>query len=136
MRIWRMGGIKIKRRMVPALAVFVLAITYTPAQCSALKVWYDGYNEQYFDGMLPRNTEVTYGDLPGDLAVTFKQGGRFHIVIDKETNKAPSTAHLSLLHEACHLATWNVDKSIDGHGPEFRACIDRLYKAGALEGLL
>ena len=102
--------------------------------CLNLKAWYDGYNEQYFLNQLPANAIVEYGDIGNDLGITFKDGGKFHIIISKYFNRAPNTAHETLLHEICHVHTWG--KEFDAHGPKFQACIDNLYQAGAFNGLL
>jgi len=39
-----------------------------------------------------------------------------------------------MLHEECHIATWEMDK--DHHGKKWRACIANLYTQGAFDELL
>lgn len=108
--------------------------TADSALCLNLKVWYDSYNETYFLNQLPKNTIVEYGDIGNDLGITFKDHGKFHIIISRYFNRAPNTAHETLLHEIAHVATWG--QEFDSHGPKFRACLRRLYAEGAFEGLL
>ena len=108
-------------------------------ECLALKVWYDGYNTEYFFGALPKDTNVDYGDPGVDseggerMGVTRKSNGHFEIILNKKYTLAPKVAHELILHESCHIIAWT---EFDEHGPRWRDCMDRLYQAGAFEGLL
>ena len=116
--------------------LLLLASSVGATPCEGLKAWYDGYNEQYFSNLLPSDTVVSYGNAGGNIAITFKDSARFHIVLEQRYNLAPNQAHESLLHEECHIETWSAHDSLDGHGVAWRGCMDRLYKAGAFDGLL
>lgn len=107
-----------------------------PIECENLQAWYAGFNEEYFLGALPKNTIVTYGD-PGrlNMAISFESSGRNFIVLSKELNKAPRVAHGTLIHEMVHIATRNVDHSLDGHGPVFQREMLRLAEAGAFSSI-
>lgn len=55
-----------------------------PMECQNLKVWYDGFNEKYFFGNLPKDAVVEYGTPMKDgkevLALTTIINGKFHII--------------------------------------------------------
>jgi hypothetical protein len=100
-----------------------------------LQNWYVDANRDYFDNTLPKNTEVVWADLRsidamGDTTCN-PQGCR--IRLDWHTNVAPVTAHETLDHEMCHVATQGVDLM---HGPEFQTCLRMLFNKGALDGLI
>jgi len=98
------------------------------------KIWFDEYNQAYFLGALPYDTTVRYGNLNGHMGETRHEDGRFEIVIDIETNKAENGARLTLLHEECHVETWNLG-GLDIHGRAWETCMHRLADAGAFDHL-
>jgi hypothetical protein len=107
--------------------------TGDPLECPALKVWYLAYNDEYFDGMLPKNAVVDYGDARGAMAMTVKREGVFYVTLEERYNLAASVAHETLLHESCHIVTWS---EFDEHGKRWYDCMHRIYAKGAFEGLL
>jgi predicted SprT family Zn-dependent metalloprotease len=84
-------------------------------------VWQDSHNAKFED----RTLGTTQCNASGTVCV---------ITLDSFYNKANVTAQLSLLHEMCHADT--TGKNFDPHGEAWHACMDRLYKVKALEGLL
>jgi len=127
-------------RCLLAIALTLLCVPGGNSKCDGLMAWYDSYNERYFRNFLPKDTVVVYGDTeklaPNSMGATFKDGLRFHILLNPFYTTAPVVAHETLLHEMCHIETWNVHDSLDGHGKAWRSCMNRLYKEGAMEGLL
>ena len=65
-------------------------------------------------------------------------GGTFSIQIDTKSNIAWATADTTLLHEMCHVKTYDrtVELDQDMHGPLFKACIVNLELQGAFTDLL
>lgn len=108
-------------------------------ECLGLKAWFDGYNTEYFYGALPKDTTVEYGDPGVDssggerMGATGKTNGHFYIILNKKYTLAPKVAHLTVLHESCHIIAWT---EFDEHGIRWRDCMHRLDLAGAFEGLL
>lgn len=102
---------------------------------------YKEFNEDYFLGQLPRDTEVVYGNLTqlNDMGYTWKDdAGRFHITVDKETNPVERQARMTLLHEACHVEveTHKLNRDpFDAHGIEFQNCMVNLAEHGAFRDL-
>ncbi len=97
-----------------------------------LQVWFQSYDEDYFLGALPKNTIVSYGDLGGNMGITQRLEGVYHITIDIEFNKAARVSQMTVLHEMCHEAQWGND-GLDVHGPKFQTCMHRLAAAGAFD---
>ena len=96
--------------------------------------WYAGFNEEYFLNRLPANTEVHWADLTplSDMGYTTKHGDRYEILVDRELHPTGKQARGTLLHEMCHLRTW--DKSLDD-GLEFQRCMVDIAEHGAFEGI-
>lgn len=108
-------------------------------KCEALPVWYAQYNEEYFHNRLPKDTVVDYGETgSGNIAMTVRMyDGRFHIGFNEDYASAPRVAHLFLLHEMCHVKTYDEkDQSNEGHGKMWRACMLELDMEGANRALL
>ena len=106
-----------------------------------LKMWYNTYNEEYFDNELP-DIPVHWGDLTsqGWLGITFfreGENGEFiprEIIIDRRGHPYPRQALSSLQHEICHVYVHAPD-GLDGHGPEWDACMLRLAVKGGMKGV-
>ena len=119
--------------------IFILALlTLTSVDapmCKGLKCWYKDYNEKYFSNHLPENTDVGYGPCPiaNVQACDWNEPGHFVIRLIPKYNLAPDTAHFTLLHEMCHLDTFNSE--IEDHGPMWQACMHRLANLGAFDNL-
>lgn len=107
----------------------------TPLTDSQLEIWYDGLNEDYFLGQLPK-ADVKWGDLTKPSYVgltTLSYSGLFEITVDRSTNTTSAEAELTVAHEACHIKTWYVHEL--SHGPKFQNCMVNLANHGAFEGL-
>lgn len=96
--------------------------------------WQAGYNEEYFLGQLP-NVEVHWADLGAlkDMGFTMQRGKGYEILIDRATHPTGRQARETLLHEDCHVATW--DKAFDDDSIEFQNCMVRLANQGAFKGV-
>lgn len=123
-------------RKAICLLLFLLPLTLLakePLECLGLKAFYDTYNASYFGSKLPSNTVVEYGNANGNMAITMKDGGHFRIIINKTFNPVPRAAHETLLHEMCHVSTWQME--LDDHGPKFQRCMTKLALEGAMAEL-
>lgn len=120
------------------IALLTVTLTY-PVQGAGvsspqLKAKYLEYNEEYFLGMLPTDAIVGYGTCPDDaMACTTHPEDIFHVTLVEKYNPAVATAHENILHESCHILTWD---EIEEHGPRWKDCMHRIYDLGAMEGLL
>jgi hypothetical protein len=115
----------IKRILVAAL----FATTLSAQQCDGLKRWYDDFNDEYFLGSLPRTTIIERKDMgPHTLMSTRKLENGFHIVINTQYNLGADTEHLYLLHEMCHIRTW---EEAEEHGPLWEDCMYMLNEKHA-----
>lgn len=97
--------------------------------------WYADANKDYFDNALPKDTRIVWANLRADhaMADTSCNVDDCLIRMDAYVNISPATAHLSLFHEECHVATRGADFD---HGPEWHNCINMLFRKGALDGLI
>lgn len=115
-----------------------------------LKSFYDAYNDEYFDGKLPRDTEVILDPTilaeKNELAETSctftgysprgeQLGLRCTIRISSYLRPIPVVSDEVELHEMCHVSYWARDYDSEGHpvdhGTKWRRCMDRLHDAGA-----
>ncbi|MGB8834154.1 MAG: SprT-like domain-containing protein [Candidatus Sulfotelmatobacter sp.] len=107
---------------------------------------YADYNRAFFNDTLPKNVPVTWSDIPRTKDGRYVMGnthedivsGTFSIQIDTKSNIAWATANTTLLHEMCHVKTYDrtVELDQDMHGPLFKACIVNLELQGAFTDLL
>ena len=107
---------------------------------------YADYNRAFFNDTLPKNVPVTWSDIPRTKDGRYVMGntpedivsGTFSIQIDTKSNIAWATADTTLLHEMCHVKTYDraLELDQDMHGPLFKACIVDLEMQGAFTELL
>lgn len=107
---------------------------------------YADYNRAFFNDTLPKNVPVTWSDIPRTKDGRYVMGnthediisGTFSIQIDTKSNIAWATADTTLLHEMCHVKTYDrvVELGQDFHGPLFKACLVNLQMQGAFTDLL
>ena len=107
---------------------------------------YADYNQAFFNNTLPKNVPVTWSDIPRTKDGRYVMGnthedvvsGTFLIRIDTKSNITMVTADTTLLHEMCHVKTYDrtVELDQDMHGPLFKACIVNLELQGAFTDLL
>jgi hypothetical protein len=103
-------------------------------KCEGLKIWYDEYNQQYFENKLPKDVVIDYSGAGGYMAITtMLSDGRFHIALNEKYTAAPRVAHLTLLHEQCHVATYD---EIEEHGKRWRTCMLEIDAEGAFRANL
>lgn len=123
--VWLQGVLEDRTKVVHA----------SSGRCEGLNVWYKTYNERYFDNKLPEDAIVDYGEYNDDYMATTSKlpNGTFHIGLNEKFTSAARVAHLVILHEQCHIATWN--EAVD-HGPRWRVCMLGLDIMGANRGLL
>lgn len=104
-----------------------------------LRSAFEIFNKLYFEDKIRENTEVRYADdedcdgCDGLSSVDF-------IYVHEDYKRHPDMGFIILLHEMQHCYMHQkgyVDwKDEGGHHMLFYAGLDRLYKAGAYEGLL
>lgn len=110
------------------------SVSAAPFTDKQLAAWYATYNERYFSGRLPKNTVVRWNFLEDKYGETEPPAdGRFVILLDISRNRESIMARITLLHEMCHVATY--DKGFD-HGLAWRAEIHRLMMEGAFDDLI
>jgi hypothetical protein len=104
-----------------------------------LECWYDAFNNEYFDGKLPRGIPVFYdseliplGYLGNTSCADWNNKETCKIQISPEI-KNNRVSLIILLHESCHVAT---SSEVEEHGPKWHQCMHRLFEAGAYEGIL
>ena len=100
-----------------------------------LKARYQYYNLTYFDGRLP-DVVIEYVDgapntFHGETVID--TGLKPRIRLNRKLAWNADTTLITLLHEICHLATWEENET---HGPEFYAERKRLLAAGVYDDLL
>lgn len=133
MRVHNGTAVKVVITLI-LVALYVWAVNQpekhvTDGRCEALKVWYDGYNDAYFGNTLPKDTVIDYTGTGEYAALTRRmEDGTFHIVFNPKFTASPIFAHLILLHESCHVKTWD---EFDEHGPRWVACMNTLEANGA-----
>lgn len=104
------------------------------------------YNQEYFDGKLPKNMNVHWADIPREKTEekisivsgrTYYDENPIEIQIDKKSNPTGSEAAMTLLHEECHVYT-RINDTFDEnkpHGRAFQTCMMNLALQGAFQGL-
>ena len=118
--------------------------TLAPAAMDPLDAWYRGYNEVYFQNELPNTVYVTH-DLIDDhfMATTDRlSNGMYHIAFNVKYGYTPIPGGVSvtelrnLLHEMCHVQLFmENDNEFSDHGPHWQACMYKLARMRAFEGV-
>lgn len=108
--------------------------SYVTLDNAQLNLWAQGINDGYFGGKLP-NVPVQWGDLTllQDIGITLGNETPNQIVLDRKMNPSDKQALMTLLHEECHVATWN--KQLDVHGSLWKKCMIGLADAHAMDDL-
>jgi hypothetical protein len=96
-----------------------------------LQQTYAAFNEEYFNNSLPKDAVVDYGERDNHFMATTQTlpDGRFHIAMNKDYVGGARHARLTLLHEQCHIKTWQ--REVVEHGRLWRSCMLQLDMAGA-----
>jgi hypothetical protein len=95
---------------------------------------YEIYNSEYFKDKLPKDTVIDFSETrDAFVALTTKlPDGRYHIAFNRKYVRTPDFGDLILLHESCHIPTYDYYDRVDGfHGKEWRACMTELDLQGA-----
>jgi len=104
-----------------------------------LRLAFDLFNEKYFEGKIRDSIEVRYADNQ-DCGPDDGLSSEDFIYIQKDFKYHPDMGLIVLLHEMqhcyMHQKGYRAWKDGGGHHMLFFAGLDRLYKAGAYEGLL
>jgi hypothetical protein len=105
-----------------------VAVAYSETDLRAV---YVEFNDEYFHNTLPKDTVIDYAGHDDRYVATTRQieDGRFHIALNKNYAGSMEAARLTILHEDCHIKTWN--QEFDEHGKRWRACMLALDAAGA-----
>lgn len=95
---------------------------------------FEAYNSAYFQDRLPKNTIIDFSETR-DLYTSVTErlpDGRYRIAFNKKYVRATTIADIILLHESCHIPTYDDYDSVEGyHGKEWRACMLELDMQGA-----
>jgi SprT-like family len=114
--------------------------TSLPGIQGQLQEEYAADNAKYFGGQLPPAV-IRFAEIPPDDEGNYFLGtsgrglfGAFEIVLDPRFNVAGQTSHATMMHEECHLYSWEKTGEFDsGHGTEFQKCEQKLQDEGALK---
>jgi hypothetical protein len=135
-----LGGLLALALLGSAFSLVKVASGHTAARDQAqeqeIQKDYAFYNDLFFDNKLPKNTLVTYANIPGFMGLTFECGEqkKMCIVIDRASNSVSRVAKMTLLHEMIHVKLWNVI-DFDIHGTEFQNEMHRLANEHAFDEL-
>ena len=112
-----------------------------------LQAIYADYNETYFGNDLPKDTKILYAPDPDDptnigatqcsLDIKTEKPTHCTIYIAPYANVAQPAAIETLIHESCHIATWEAAMH-DGegsHGKEWKACMMGVALSGGFDGV-
>lgn len=138
------GTVKLRWKILITIGLAILAVwlqdqiekhephaSASYGRCEGLEIWYSEYNSGYFQDKLPNDVVIDYGEYNPDFMATTSQlpDGRFHIAFNEVYTKAPRVAHITLLHEMCHVKTFDerdpetVHTLGGSHGPRWRRCM-------------
>jgi len=122
---------------IAGLILLGLCVPVPAQRCLGLKAWYDDYNKEYFSHKLPDQVIIERLYRKDVLAWTSKdEAGTFHITFSTAFKLGERHEHLTLLHEMCHVKTW--DEVADGteHGRKWKICMYTLRSEGAFDSSL
>lgn len=127
-----------------AIAAWFIAVGNAPARRhtkaspaqenpAVLAEVYGEFNDQYFQGRLPKDTVVDWSESADNIASTYKMGdGRFHITFNPKYALAHRVYATTMLHEQCHIKTYDErDFETGWHGKRWRSCMLQLDMQGA-----
>lgn len=100
-----------------------------PDTIAQLQGRYQSYNEVFFHNSLPKDVYVSYEILPGRLAETQRNNGKFEIKLNPNYIRSQRHVAQALLHESCHIVTWD---EVPLHGPQWQGCMLNLALHGAM----
>ena len=104
-----------------------------------LKLAFLVMNEKFFGCRIPEKSVVEFKKIKEDGICQYN-GGHIQIRISEDFKKHGDAGMVVLLHEMVHadlkLSGYTGYDHFEGHGPLFFAALDRLYRAGAYEGII
>lgn len=125
-----------KRILLAILLSVLLAFPAKSQSSKELKDWYNSFNTSFFDSKLPRNVFINRRVSNDNLAITHNVGDTFVITFSTSFQLGDIYSQAVLLHEMCHVATWDEVRKGQEHGPQWRVCMFKLKYAGAFDYLL
>jgi hypothetical protein len=113
----------------------------SPIADGVLQSDYAIFNSTWFENKLPGNVEVRYEATPNPnaMGLTDYEGygtgtGHFVIWVDPKYHAHNVTAaRETLMHEMCHISTWEQDPPDNVHGEHWTACMVKLANDGAFK---
>lgn len=112
------------------------AATNPTLTISELHLWFNAFDDEYFNGRLPKDTVIDYTEFDDRWMATtdyWESDQKFHIRLNKKWTAASRVSLETLLHESCHIETWHEDAL---HGSRWRNCMLRLDRVGAFRELI
>jgi hypothetical protein len=101
---------------------------YRPTEGQLVEAFND-LNRDYFYGGLPR-TKVYIVDLADAIMGRCQKepDGTYLILIDRKSHAVEKQAEMTEIHEMCHIedGVRELPEGLDGHGPNFQACMERV----------
>jgi hypothetical protein len=146
MEITDVKGEGMIKKLIAVMLVLGLSGTYAytklnphPLTDAQLRAEYDANNDEYFGGKLPKDVIIDWSEYNPDFEAATSYNSNQQKFMIKFNEKYVTSAHytrLLLLHELCHVETWERDKSESGHGSPWRACMARIDMDGAFRHIL
>lgn len=101
---------------------------------------YEVFNEEDYDGRLPKDLIVYSDDAEGNMGLknnNCEMGERVCIHINPRFNNTGSTEAWTLKHEMCHVYVDEIlnQPELDAHGPLFQSCMIRIADDGGFKGI-
>jgi predicted SprT family Zn-dependent metalloprotease len=111
------------------------------ADAAYLQNLYAIYNEQYFRNRLTKTPTIDMFLTGNNMATSYCNGaGTCALHFNEKFTLAPRVADQILLHEMCHIKTWDADKDDFGqhvgHGKMWRGCMLQLDMQGAFRQII
>jgi hypothetical protein len=105
---------------------------------SHLDWWNEGFNSEYFGDKLPKDIVIDWNERDDHnmATTTTLPDGRFHIALNEKYCLATRIAHVTLLHEDCHVLTFSEVEDGKEHGPRWKTCMVNLSQQHAFENEL
>lgn len=98
-----------------------------------LRRWYLHFNEKFFEGALPEETELWWQPCGANMALTFElhpavdgNPAILAITFDPSLMGLKKITRLVLCHEMCHVKLWARGYKLKDHGRRFDEEIQRL----------
>lgn len=114
----------------PATAPFQVDVPY-------LEKMYREYNEAFFQNKLTKTPKITLDETTAMATTNCSPDGDCDLKFNLKYVAALRVSNIILLHEMCHVKTWNTDfkwmtgiRYNDDHGKNWRTCMLQLDQTG------